>query len=942
MSTGNLDDLKILLASMQAMRRTNQGNTVLGEQIDASIKRLERLIILEKEQRDRPAPTNQPSAKQITARRDVYVVRDIKPGSATGDGTVHNHGDVVGTDKNILKANHIGTVNINEAPAGRKSKVANNPGVISDLERDYLAWIREMSGRLPLGKLELQMSNPTQHGPNIRLGDIYVPLDIMQTQLALRSEDEPNARVPVPLLVPVRNSQKLVILGDPGSGKTSFLNFLTLCLSGARLLPGSDFLKSLNVPKEDHRAAANWTLGPLLPIRIELREFIQDIPEGTNRGSVKLVWEHITRQLKSRSLEGFVKQIRKELGDGKAIVMFDGLDEIVNMRHRKIVRDSINEFSTAYPNSRFIATCRVLSYTDPGWQLADFQSVTLAPLSRSSINVFIDKWYSTLDRLQSMSQEEAQCRAAELRSAAANLYDLAQNPMLLTVMCVVHTYKGTLPRERARLYNDVVQLLLWDWQRAKQLGNGKWQAGIVQALNTREERLINGLCEIGYHAHQAQSKSGGLVYLPESKVVGILKKYFDDDWKKADRFCKHVQENAGLLIGKGKANGSEAQFSFPHRGFQEFLAARYIVSFKDFPRSVVTLTREGDIWHEVLMLATGHLVYNNSDIYRPLNAISMLCKEQPPTTNEGWRTIWWAAEMLTIVGRTVAEHDEIGKDVVPRLIRQLVQLIKEGHLTPVERAQAGDALGWLGDPRPGVVTPEPALVKILGGKAEIGAGAARHKIDLKPYFISCYPVTNAQFRTFLEEGYDRDRNWTEAGLEWRKRTQRVHTYVNDIEWGVDNRPAVGITWYEAMAYVKWLQAKTRKPYRLLTEAEWEWAIAGAEGRRYPFGKRASDESLNSRETGIGQTTAVGLFPQDKTPEGVYDMGGNVWEWCSTLARDYPYKADDGRENPAAAGKRILRSGAYDNRREEIRSTLRRPAEPNTRIRLVGFRIGMDA
>src|SRR6185369_8755156 len=99
--------------------------------------------------------------------------------------------------------------------------------------------------------------------------------------------------------------------------------------------------------------------------------------------------------------------------------------------------------------------------------------------------------------------------------------------------------------------------------------------------------------------------------------------------------------------------------------------------------------------------------------------------------------------------------------------------------------------------------------------------------------------------------------------------------------------------------------------------EWERTAAGMERRRYPWGSRTSDDTANHRETGIGQTTAVGVFPTDCTPEGVSDLGGNVWEWCSSLAVEYPYNPKDGRENLDADGARILRGGGYDSPRPTL-------------------------
>jgi formylglycine-generating enzyme required for sulfatase activity len=223
----------------------------------------------------------------------------------------------------------------------------------------------------------------------------------------------------------------------------------------------------------------------------------------------------------------------------------------------------------------------------------------------------------------------------------------------------------------------------------------------------------------------------------------------------------------------------------------------------------------------------------------------------------------------------------------------------------------------------------------------MGEDGEQHPVRLGPFNLARYPVTNAQFRRFAEKDYTDDAYWTPQGIEWRNKATQRHGLVNDPQWGIDNRPAVGLTWHEAVAYARWLARKTGRPFRLPTEAEWERAAAGTDGRKYPWGNRTSDDTTNTREAAIGQTTAVGIFPGDKTPEGIYDLGGNVWEWTGSLDRAYPYKAADGREAVGAAGQRILRGGAYDTLRKFAHCSQRRPADPSTRAALIGFRVAMD-
>ena len=240
--------------------------------------------------------------------------------------------------------------------------------------------------------------------------------------------------------------------------------------------------------------------------------------------------------------------------------------------------------------------------------------------------------------------------------------------------------------------------------------------------------------------------------------------------------------------------------------------------------------------------------------------------------------MWKAGLALQEIGLQRVRDDDWGAELLERVRWRLAALLNGGHLTPRERMDAGDTLAQLGDPRPGVCTLEPDMVPVPAGAFLMGE--KQHTVTIKEAFaIGRYPVTNAQFRLFVDDdGYTEkwQHCWTKEG--WQERQKGGWTEPRlweNVEFAQANQPVVGISWFEAHAYGQWLAAKTGKPYRLPTEAEWERAARHSDGRTYPWGTGWQDGCANTKELGLSRTTAVGMFPVDTAVCGVQDMAGNV-------------------------------------------------------------------
>jgi formylglycine-generating enzyme required for sulfatase activity len=291
-------------------------------------------------------------------------------------------------------------------------------------------------------------------------------------------------------------------------------------------------------------------------------------------------------------------------------------------------------------------------------------------------------------------------------------------------------------------------------------------------------------------------------------------------------------------------------------------------------------------------------------------------------------------------------REETGRAMLMRVQDWLIAAMRaDDVLEPKERAEAGETLARLGDPRFRVdawhLPDEDMLgfVEVPEGPFLMGDDSDQHELTLPTYYIAHYPVTVAQFRAFVED----------SGYEPRD---------SDSLRGVDNHPVRSVNWYDALAYCNWLTQKLREwvktPDLLATllreegwvitlpsEAEWEKAARGSgDSRRYPWGKETDPNRANYDDTGIGSTSAVGCFPGGASPCGIEDLSGNVLEWTRSLYEDYPYDPADGRENLEAGNDvaRVLRGGSFSNTAAYVRCAARHNWNPDFRLRNTGFRV----
>ena len=174
--------------------------------------------------------------------------------------------------------------------------------------------------------------------------------------------------------------------------------------------------------------------------------------------------------------------------------------------------------------------------------------------------------------------------------------------------------------------------------------------------------------------------------------------------------------------------------------------------------------------------------------------------------------------------------------------------------------------------------PDIDWVDVPAGEFLFGDDKRTERTDA--FRIARYPVTNAQYQAFIDAGGYRDERW------WKGPAERVFYGPTEPNWTQPNRPRTVVSWFQAVAFCRWLSAQLGLEIRLPTEIEWEKAARGTDGREYPWGDgyrpgfaNVDETEANAGSSSLAQTTAVGVYPHVASPCGARDLAGNVWEWC---------------------------------------------------------------
>ncbi len=275
------------------------------------------------------------------------------------------------------------------------------------------------------------------------------------------------------------------------------------------------------------------------------------------------------------------------------------------------------------------------------------------------------------------------------------------------------------------------------------------------------------------------------------------------------------------------------------------------------------------------------------------------------------RTISFFSSVALFLLWTVVAGASEGKDIAPRQ-------------SPASSTQ----------PRTAAISPHKGQPMVLIPAGEFAMGSDRgqddeqpvHRVSIKAFYLDALEVTVSRYAEFLMS------QKPDPPFKWNEASDGPHV----------NKPVVGVNWYDARDYCRWVGR------RLPTEAEWELAARGTDGRMYPWGSTHPTKGhANAGQTkwrGYDTLTNVGQFELGKTPNGVYDLAGNLWEWVADWydAAYYQFSPRENPSGPSAGPLRVLRGGAWNNDSKAIRSANRAGYAPDDRRNDVGFRCAKDA
>ena len=484
--------------------------------------------------------------------------------------------------------------------AGIRTSLEQSLPISPDFEfTRYQAGLKNAYGKLKLDSLDTSGCNYS-----LQLWNIFVPQNV---------KEESNSTQPISILDLINDGEKIykytVILGRPGSGKSTLTQYKALEWATT---------KEISLPLQE------------LPLLIELRNYVENRDKAQN-------FLHYLHQ-GSGVLGGTLNQheLDEWLNNRQTVVMFDGLDEVLDDRTRENVVIDIINFTTNYPKVRVLVTSRIVGYEQQRhrFQSANFREFMLQDLNIDQITSFVTQWHKLAFEDQSDEGDRKCDRLLNSIDRSSAFQELAGNPLLLTMMAILNRFEE-LPRDRATLYERASELLLQRWDGSKNLPNNSLLPPLVnEHLDyTKKQEMLRLVANRMQEA--AGTLEGNLVIskedLEETLTQYLKDKMIDQPALLATGLRDNLTTRSFILCFLG----GDA-YGFVHLTFLEYFCAWYFVVAFEKKREITMQELKQNVfgnywhnssWHEVLSLIVGKL-----DV-RPAQEIIEYLLEQDGASN---------------------------------------------------------------------------------------------------------------------------------------------------------------------------------------------------------------------------------------------------------------------------------------------------------------------
>ncbi len=824
------------------------------------------------------------------------------------------------------------------------------------------------------------------------------------------------------LLDQLNDHARAVVLGGPGSGKSTVLRVLALGLSS-----------------DEAVFRETWHHGGLLPIYVELRKLAEPLRALDERSctaeQVLNVLVSFVKQRMQANGPDLAQHLNAWVHKHGAVWLLDGLDEVPD-EWRVKVQVAIALLMEQFRAARVIVACRVNTYdsADPlrtrnGPQPTEF---VVRPFSPDQQNDFVRRYYDEVRVRRSTSEDEtARLKRSLLDEMGDKQYlrDMGGMPLLMMVIAQLHTTVGRLPTGLCALLDEAINFLMAEWEEQRLREDNESKPGDPNAslrlvhdlISAERDTVLSKLTKVAHQTYQRQSLdiSENDLSVAFVELLAELRRRPTGtrlpDWLNAQHFVDYLKNRSGLLNDEG---GSPRLFKYPHKIFHEYMTARWMQSkHLDLFKTLTANAEAFEWWRNVF-----EFVAIRPDAEKTERVVNALWPSSA-TLNSGMdrERLLLAAQIWRnkpVNDDTLAQIPDIAMQI-QRVRGDLSSLMHSANAPVLKRAEAGRLLGnlWQSDFQPEVsglaamqfcIVPKGSF--ILGSKKGQDKSVFDDEENGQPfdvrysYAMARYPISQAQYTEFVRDGgYSYAPFWAEAQRAGRwneSQGVRRDAYMGvdengksmwDSEWAVQqraygqpfdlpNHPVVGVCWWEALAYGRWLDARAHQEgwlspawrIDLPHEVHWEKAARGGQmmptaprvlaldqvesrfstgiseirnpnpARRYAMkadaeNDKADSNLINFRDSNVNGTSGLGCFSEGASPVGCEDMNGNVWEWCRNKNEAY------GNDYPTAVqlegeSARVVRGGSWGYNVGLVRCASRFRFEPAAHYNYFGFRV----